>query len=191
MSIFNLKQKANLAKNVITKTSPLYVQFYITARCNLACEQCNIIYADAKHQEMNIKQINQVAENLKKISISVEDATKKSRFGQSVKIIAVTKTFGPEVVIKALKSGVFCFGENKVQEAEKKLKNNTIKNKIKLHLIGHLQTNKVKKAVNLFDVIQTVDSIKLIKKIDKEAKKIQKKQNIYIQINIGDDKTEK
>ncbi len=50
-----------------------------------------------------------IAENLKKISISVEDAAKKSRFGQSVKIIAVTKTFGPEVVIKALKSGVFCF----------------------------------------------------------------------------------
>ena len=48
MSIFNLKQKINLAKNVIVK-GPVYVQFYITSRCNLACEQCNIIYADAKH----------------------------------------------------------------------------------------------------------------------------------------------
>ena len=65
MTIFNLKQKINLAKNVVTKSAPIYVQFYITARCNLACEQCNIIYADAKHQEMNIEQINQVAENLK------------------------------------------------------------------------------------------------------------------------------
>ena len=71
MSIFNLKQKINLAKNVITKSAPLYVQFYITARCNLACEQCNIIYADAKHQEMNIEQINQVAENLKKIGVCI------------------------------------------------------------------------------------------------------------------------
>tara|TARA_Y100000590_G_scaffold8025_1_gene10126 strand:- start:16987 stop:18138 length:1152 start_codon:yes stop_codon:yes gene_type:complete len=71
MTIFNLKQKINLAKNVITKSAPLYVQFYITARCNLACEQCNIIYADAKHQEMNIFQINEVAENLKKIGVSI------------------------------------------------------------------------------------------------------------------------
>ena len=49
----------------------LYVQFYITARCNLACEQCNIIYSDAKHQEMNIDQINNVAENLKKIGVNI------------------------------------------------------------------------------------------------------------------------
>ena len=71
MSIFNIKQKINLAKNVITKSAPIYVQFYITARCNLACEQCNIIYADAKHQEMNIEQINQVAENLKEIGVGI------------------------------------------------------------------------------------------------------------------------
>jgi len=71
MTIFNLRQKINLAKNVITKSAPIYVQFYITARCNLACEQCNIIYADAKHQEMNIYQINQVAENLKKIGVGI------------------------------------------------------------------------------------------------------------------------
>ena len=70
MSIFSLKQKINLVKNVIVK-APVYVQFYITSRCNLACEQCNIIYADAKHQEMNIKQINQVAENLKKIGVTI------------------------------------------------------------------------------------------------------------------------
>ena len=71
MTIFSLKQKVNLAKNAITKSAPIYVQFYITARCNLACEQCNIIYADAKHQEMNIRQINQVAENLKKIDVGI------------------------------------------------------------------------------------------------------------------------
>ena len=71
MTIFSLKQKINLAKNVLTKSSPIYVQFYITARCNLACEQCNIIYADAKHQEMNISQINQVAENLKRIGVGI------------------------------------------------------------------------------------------------------------------------
>tara|TARA_A100001011_G_scaffold300581_1_gene313940 strand:+ start:386 stop:1552 length:1167 start_codon:yes stop_codon:yes gene_type:complete len=71
MSIFNLKQKLSLAKQVITKSSPIYVQFYITSRCNLACEQCNIIYGDAKHEEMNIEQIDLVAENLKKIGVSI------------------------------------------------------------------------------------------------------------------------
>ncbi len=70
MSIFTLSQKINLAKNVIVKR-PIYVQFYITARCNLACEQCSIIHADAKHQEMNIDQINKVAENLKKIGVTI------------------------------------------------------------------------------------------------------------------------
>ena len=64
MSIFNLKQKINLAKQAITKSSPIYVQFYITSRCNLACEQCNIIYADAKHEEMNINQTIIVLNNV-------------------------------------------------------------------------------------------------------------------------------
>jgi MoaA/NifB/PqqE/SkfB family radical SAM enzyme len=71
MSYFNLEQKFNFAKSFIGKKSPLYVQFYITSRCNLACEQCNIIYSDAKHQEMNISQINKVAENLKKIGVNI------------------------------------------------------------------------------------------------------------------------
>jgi MoaA/NifB/PqqE/SkfB family radical SAM enzyme len=71
MSIFNLSQQYNFAKSFIFKKSPLYVQFYITARCNLVCEQCNIIYSDAKHQEMNIDQINNVAENLKKIGVNI------------------------------------------------------------------------------------------------------------------------
>ena len=71
MTLFNLTQQYNFAKSFIFKKSPLYVQFYITARCNLACEQCNIIYSDAKHQEMNIDQINKVAENLKKIGVNI------------------------------------------------------------------------------------------------------------------------
>ena len=71
MSLFNISQKINFAKSFVLKKNPLYVQFYITARCNLACEQCNIIYADAKHQEMSIEEINQVAENLKQIGVNI------------------------------------------------------------------------------------------------------------------------
>ena len=69
--MFSLQQKLNIFRNSITKKNPIYVQFYITSRCNLACEQCNIIYADAKHPEMNIDQINNVAHNLKKIGVNI------------------------------------------------------------------------------------------------------------------------
>ena len=69
MSFFNWQQNINLSRSIFTKTSPAYVQYYITARCNLECEQCNIIYADADDQEMNIHQIRATAENLAKIGV--------------------------------------------------------------------------------------------------------------------------
>ena len=103
------------------------------------------------------------------------------------KIIAVTKTLPKEAVYLAIKNKIYKIGENKIQEAEKKFSNFQKRNKIELHFIGALQTNKVKKAVSLFDVIQTVDTIKTIDKIDKEAEKIKKKQKIYLQINTSQD----
>jgi MoaA/NifB/PqqE/SkfB family radical SAM enzyme len=69
MTYFTTRQKIKLARSLVTKTSPAYVQFYITARCNLACEQCNIIYADGASNEMNIHQIRQMAENFAEIGV--------------------------------------------------------------------------------------------------------------------------
>ncbi len=69
MAYFSGQQKLRLARSLLTKTSPAYVQFYITARCNLACEQCNIIYADADSREMNIHQIRRMAENFAEIGV--------------------------------------------------------------------------------------------------------------------------
>jgi MoaA/NifB/PqqE/SkfB family radical SAM enzyme len=69
MKFFNNEQKLRLARSLLTKTRPAYVQFYITARCNMMCEQCNIIYASADCKEVNIYQINAVAENLAKIGV--------------------------------------------------------------------------------------------------------------------------
>ena len=66
---FNTAQKIRLSKSLFTKTSPAYVQFYITARCNLSCEQCNIIYADADSQEMSIFQIRDMAKNMAEIGV--------------------------------------------------------------------------------------------------------------------------
>ena len=113
---------------------------------------------------------------LKKIE---ETKTKK------IHLIAVTKN-QPLIKIKsAIESGIYMVGENKVQEAEKKY--NKIEEKIEKHFIGHLQRNKVKKAIKIFDVIQTVDTPKLINKINKTAKEMRVIQKIMLQINTGKD----
>ena len=104
------------------------------------------------------------------------------------KIIAVSKTFNIDKIKPLLEHGHINFGENKVQEAVEKWaeikKNNS---KIKLHMIGKLQTNKVKFAVQLFDYIHSVDSEKLAKKIADEQFKVKKKIKIFLQVNIGDE----
>lgn len=103
-------------------------------------------------------------------------------------VIAVTKTRTINAVKEAVKNKIKIIGENQVQEAEIKfLKEEAIRKKIELHLIGHLQSNKTNKAVSIFDVIQTVDSQKILKKIDRMAKIKNKKQRIYFQVNIGQD----
>ncbi len=103
-----------------------------------------------------------------------------------VKIIAVSKTFSEEKILPLIKFGHKDFGENKVQEAVAKWTSLKEKNSdIKLHMIGKLQTNKVKDAVRIFDYIHSLDSIKLAEKISKEQKKTDKNLKILIQINIG------
>ena len=105
------------------------------------------------------------------------------------KIIAVSKTFGMDKISPLIEYGHSDFGENKVQEAVEKwssIKSN--KNNIKLHLIGGLQTNKVKLAVKLFDYIHSVDSEKLAKKISVEQQKQNKNVKVFIQVNIGDER---
>ena len=104
------------------------------------------------------------------------------------KIIAVSKTFKIEKILPLMEYGHIDFGENKVQEASEKwldIKKNNLK--IKLHMIGKLQTNKVKHAVRIFDYIHSVDSAKLAKKIADEQNKINKKIKVFLQINIGDE----
>ena len=104
------------------------------------------------------------------------------------KIIAVSKTFELDHILPLINHGHIDYGENKVQEAIEKWTDIKIKNnKIKLHLIGKLQTNKVKFAVKLFDFIHSLDSEKLAKKIAEEQIKQNLKPKIFIQINIGDE----
>ena len=103
-----------------------------------------------------------------------------------MEIIAVSKTFPLIKIQPLIDHGHIHFGENKVQEAVDKWKNvKDISSKIKLHMIGKLQSNKVKYAVPLFDYIHSLDNIKLAEKISNEQKKLNKFLKIFIQVNIG------
>ena len=121
--------------------------------------------------------------------ISIQDTLKnKIKNLKQPTIIAVSKTFPIEDIFPLINHGHEHYGENKVQEANQKWP--TIKDdftNIKLHMIGKLQTNKVKYAVKLFDYIHSLDSIKLAEKIANEQSKINKNIKIFIQINIGDE----
>tara|TARA_B100001121_G_scaffold308653_1_gene333292 strand:+ start:574 stop:1224 length:651 start_codon:yes stop_codon:yes gene_type:complete len=105
---------------------------------------------------------------------------------KKINIIAVSKTFSLEYIKPLIDAGHIHFGENKVQEAldkwtEVKKKNN----KIKLHMIGKLQRNKVKKSLQLFDYIHSLDNIKLADTIAKEEEKLNRKLKYFIQVNVG------
>ena len=117
-----------------------------------------------------------------------EDLKSKINNYQNVKIIAVSKTFSIELIMPLIEYGHLEFGENKVQEAISKWTDVKLINpSIKLHLIGKLQTNKVKLALKLFDYIHSVDNKKLAKKIADEELKQNKKIKIFLQVNIGDE----
>ena len=132
--------------------------------------------------------MHQTVQNLINIQENINSNLSNQKNQKLPKIIAVSKTFGMDKILPLIEYGHLDFGENKVQEAiekwsELKLSNNDIK----LHLIGGLQTNKVKLAVQLFDYIHSVDSEKLAKKISDEQQKQKKKVRVFIQVNIGNE----
>ena len=126
--------------------------------------------------------LNNLQEIIKEINL------KENNQNKIVKIIAVTKTFGMEKILPLIESGHIHFGENKVQEAITKWTEIKVKYPtIKLHLIGKLQTNKVKFCLPLFDFIHSLDSIKLADKLANEQVKKNFKPKLFIQVNIGEE----
>ena len=119
-----------------------------------------------------------IEENLKKI---------KKEIPAYVTLIAVSKTKPTKDIEKAYKSGQLDFGENKVQELMKKVK--ILPSDIKWHMIGHLQRNKVKDILPIIYMIHSVDSLRLIKEIDKQAGKIERKISLLLQVDISQDET--
>ncbi len=115
------------------------------------------------------------------IEIKVKNLLKE--LPDNVLLVAACKTRTSEEVFTAINAGIKAVGENYLQEA--KAIYDIIGNKVKWHFIGHLQKNKVKPAVKIFDIIETVDSIELAKEIDKECRKISKIMTVFIEINSG------
>ena len=112
----------------------------------------------------------------------------KNKYKKNPKVIAVSKTFKLEKILPLINYGHLDYGENKVQEAvEKWTEIKEKKTNLKLHLIGKLQTNKVKQAIKIFDFIHSLDNKKLAKKIADEQIKQNKKIKIFIQLNIGEE----
>jgi len=132
--------------------------------------------------------MHNTVKNLLDIENNIKPYLNELSINNSPKIIAVSKTFKINKILPLIEYGHINFGENKVQEAvEKWTEIKKTNPKIKLHMIGKLQTNKVKFAVQLFDYIHSVDSKKLAKKIADEQNKINKKTKIFLQVNIGDE----
>ena len=128
-------------------------------------------------------------QNLLSIQTSIKSKLiELSLQNRTPRVIAVSKTFKIDHILPLIRYGHLDFGENKVQEALEKWTDIKKKNdKINLHLIGKLQTNKVKYAVRIFDYIHSLDSEKLAKKISDEQKKQNVKPKIFIQINLGEE----
>ncbi len=125
-----------------------------------------------------------IKENLKIVQENIQESIAKrhNSISDEVLLVAVTKNHDVNAMHEAIDSGCVVIGENRVQEAMQKAE--ILNRDVTWHLIGHLQTNKAKYAVKLFDMIESVDSIKLAEALNKEAGKINKVQNILVQVNL-------
>ena len=130
----------------------------------------------------NLKQLNLVKNKIKEIII-------KKQLQNDPKIVVVTKTFPIAEIVPLIENGHNHFGENKLQEAEFKWSDIKAKNNIlKLHMVGKLQSNKARKAVQLFDYIHSLDNEKLALKLSTYEKELSKKNKIFIQVNLASEK---
>lgn len=125
-----------------------------------------------------------LAENLEQIEQRIHAACKRvGRTRDSVTLLAVTKTHPPETIREAVNLGLIFFGENKIQEAKAKIPN--CPGKARWHFIGHLQSNKCRDAVELFEMIQGVDSLAIAQEINKRAEQAARTMPILLEINVA------
>lgn len=121
--------------------------------------------------------------DVKKNYLSLVEEVRNLAPDREIKIVCVSKGVDVDKILAVIEAGAKIIGENRVQEARKKYE--YIRGKVEFHMIGHLQTNKVKYAVKMFDMIQSLDSVKLAKEIDKRAKAINKVQKTLVEVNTS------
>jgi len=129
-----------------------------------------------------------IADNIRTVMDRIASAAKRAgRDPASVRLVVVTKTIDSERIKEAVDAGATILGENRVQEAKEKIEKPGAL--ASWHLIGHLQANKARHAVKLFDLIHSVDNLELAAEIDRQAAKIGKKQNLLVEVNIAGEAT--
>jgi pyridoxal phosphate enzyme (YggS family) len=127
--------------------------------------------------------MNQIQDNLKRVTEKIANAALKcGRNPADIQLVAVSKTISPEMINQGIAAGIKIIGENKVQEAKAK---KASVNPVKWHMVGHLQTNKVKHAVQLFDQIDSVDSYRLAEEINKRCEVENKRMSVLVEINTS------
>lgn len=123
-------------------------------------------------------------ENFKAIRERIDEIARlNGRSPDEITILAVSKNFDADNIQKAISEGILLFGENRLQEARAKIP--LLKGDFRFHLVGHLQSNKAKEAVKLFDLIHSIDSLSTAQRVDIEAARINKVQKILIQVNTS------
>ena len=131
---------------------------------------------------------NTIEENLKEVQGRIRNSCERvGRNPAEITLIAATKNVPPDRIKEAVKCGIKIIGENRVQEALSKYE--SIKESVRWHMIGHLQTNKVKKAIELFEMIQSVDSMRLAEEIQKRASNAGKVMDILVEVNTSQEET--
>jgi len=129
-----------------------------------------------------------VRDNVEEVKERIERAAMRSgRDPSQIRIVAVSKTFPVERILEAIEAGITDIGENRGQEAEPKIAQ--IGDRVKWHMVGHLQRNKVKKALNMFDLIHSLDSFRLLDEIEKRAAQMEKVADVLVQVNTSGEET--
>lgn len=132
--------------------------------------------------------MSKIPDNIKNLNLRIKKAAEKSgRDPKNIKLVAVTKTASTDQIKDAFSAGQLDFGENRIQDAKEKIEYFTNYPNIKWHMIGHLQSNKVKAAVNLFQFIHSVDSFSLSYEINKRALQMGIVMPVFIEVNIAEE----
>jgi pyridoxal phosphate enzyme (YggS family) len=131
-----------------------------------------------------------ISNNVKQVCEHINHAAAaSSRDPKEITLVAISKTFPVEAISEAAEAGLRRFGENRLQEAEPKISSLVASRALEWHLVGHLQSNKAKRAVQLVEVIHSVDSIKLAQKLSQSCVELEKSVSVLIQVNLGLEQT--